>query len=250
MCASRRALASSKYILLVVICTVLTLPSTHAQSCNCPAEYDWVFDFSTTQTWITVKVTIHHSPYDRQLPNFGGGWRFIFPSFTAVDDVQACAADTNQTLNFRVVKNQTATSLLVSFGGNKSDGYAFYVKWLDPEMPRITSDQLEAEWVHEQRLFPGPHPETYHLWLPAGYSAAMVTSSPSSTPETGTQDGRAYITFSAVGQSHNDFSWKLAAKQEALQSVQASQASQGVIVASYRSAPCSRSSVQLVQGEP
>ncbi len=251
LCAFSRGVSRYKCILLVVVCAGLMLiPSVNAQSSNCPAEYDWVFDFSRTQTWITVRVTIHHSPYDRQLPNFGSGWKFNFPSFTAVDNVQAYAADTNQTLNFRIVKNQTATILSISFGGNKSDGFAFYVKWLDSEMPRIVGDQLEAEWTHVQRLFPGPHPETYHLWLPVEYSAATVTSSPSSAPQISTQDGRAYVTFSAVGQSHNNFSWKLVAKQQASQERRAvKQPKQRRVVkqpqessaASYRSTLYSRS---------
>jgi len=210
--ASGMGIFRYSYLFFIVVCAVLVLPPVHAQSCGCPAEYDWVFDVSPTQTWITVKVTLHHSSYDRQI-NFGNSWRFYFPSPNSVDSVAAYTADTNQTLNFRVEKNQTAVSISILFGGAKPDGFAFYVKWLDSEMPRIVGDQLEAEWTHPQRAFPAPHPETYHLWLPPGYSAPTVTSVPSSTPKTSTQDGRTYVSFSATGQSHTDFSWRLVAKQ-------------------------------------
>lgn len=206
--------ASSRYIYLLVICALLALiPSVTAAPCGCLAEYDWTFDFSSAQTWVTVRVTIHPDP---SIPAFQNGWRMHMSSANMVDQVQAYTADTNQTLNFRLEKSQTEGDLVVLFGGSKPDGFTFYAKWLDREIPRVANDQLEAVWDWG-RLHPGVHSHTYHLWLPKGYSLVTLSSSPTSSPKTAMQDGRPYVTFSGVVPAQSPFSWRLAAKQEGSQ---------------------------------
>jgi hypothetical protein len=95
---------------------------------------------------------------------------------------------TGKNLSFSMLTNiitgqsHTGVGLNIAFGGPKSAGYIFYVKWRDSSLPVREGAQLRFEWNWTNGF--GTR-YIANLWLPAGYKLASLQTAANYTLSTG-----------------------------------------------------------------
>jgi len=181
----------------------ITQTSVIAATCDCEEEYEWLFDMSPLETWITMKVTIH--------PAYGrwSSWQmYLDPAghsqFTA-SDVSGNA------LGLDVQTNATLTRVKAIFGALKGDGWSFQIKWLSTRLPRKSGTDIVADWAWRSSAH---IPHLAHLWLPSGYRLLTLEAN-SATRSTETRDGREYVTFFGISAKDQSYYWRMTARPPA-----------------------------------
>jgi hypothetical protein len=182
----------------------VTVDVAPAPTTTQPITQEWVFDFSITQTWVSMKVIIH--------PGSGqswDSWQFSLGPPNRFDKF-AAYGPTNESLTFKVEKDESQVSVTVLFDEPKQDGYYFYVKFLDTGQPFPAGDLLKADWSWTSA---DPVAHVVQLWLPERYVVSSLNVQ--DYVETA-REGRVFLTFSGTAQRDEKFYWSLVIKQTTL----------------------------------